>query len=90
MGSGGPGTGSGEACSDAATVQTLRELKRMQPLASDRVFANRRGRAAFPGQAFEQAVREARIDDLRFHDLRHTFASYLPMSGRHWLSWPKR
>lgn len=31
--------------------------------------------------AFEQALRAARIEDFRFHDLRHTAASYLAMSG---------
>ncbi len=31
--------------------------------------------------AFYRAVRRAGIKDFRFHDLRHTFASYLAMSG---------
>ncbi len=32
--------------------------------------------------AFEGACREARVDDSRFHDLRHTCASWLVMRGR--------
>lgn len=59
----------------------LRDLKRVRSVASDLVFANGRGVARFPREAFERAVREAEIEDFRFHDLRHTFASYLLMSG---------
>ena len=32
-------------------------------------------------KAFPKAVRAARIQDFRFHDLRHTFASRLAMEG---------
>lgn len=32
--------------------------------------------------AFEGACREAKIDDLRFHDLRHPCASWFVMKGR--------
>ena len=31
--------------------------------------------------AWETAIRRARIDNFRFHDLRHSAASYLAMSG---------
>jgi integrase len=57
----------------------------------DEVFARRQqasGRV-FPHSrwdtyrsAFERAVEIAKIDDFHFHDLRHTFASWLVMAGR--------
>ncbi len=36
---------------------------------------------AFPRRAWNTALRRAGIPDFRFHDLRHTHASYLAMSG---------
>jgi integrase len=47
------------------------------------LFAGRQGKAAwFPRKAWVTALREAGIQDLRPHDLRHTFGSYLAMLGK--------
>ena len=50
---------------------------------SDHVFSNRDGAAVKSiRNGFEAAVRRARINKhIRFHDLRHTFASHLVMRG---------
>jgi integrase len=61
-------------------VDALRAMPRRIG-ADDFIFAGPRGRAAFPREGWERALREAAIEDFHFHDLRHTFASYLAMSG---------
>ena len=49
---------------------------------SNYVFCNRRGEPFQKVQkGFQSALKRAGIEDFRFHDLRHTFASYLVMSG---------
>lgn len=48
-------------------------------LHSERVFPDINGKMVTV--AFERACKRAGIGDFRFHDLRHTFASYLTMGG---------
>ncbi len=62
-------------------VEVLRAMGQLRRLGCDLVFASRRGIATFPREAWEQALAAAAIEDFRFHDLRHTAASYLAMSG---------
>jgi len=46
------------------------------------VFPSTGHRRAFPGeQSWRQALKRAQVPDFHFHDLRHTFASYMAMSG---------
>ena len=59
----------------------LKELGRIRHLGSDHIFVNSHGANYFPQKPWEDARRDAEIEDFRFHDLRHTAASYLAMSG---------
>ncbi len=61
--------------------ELLQELARVRRIDSDLIFAGPTGKATYPRAAWERALRAAQIDDFRFHDLRHSAASYLAMSG---------
>jgi integrase len=53
----------------------------VQHQGADYVFADARGRAEFPRTEWENALARAEVGDFRFHDLRHSAASYLAMNG---------
>jgi integrase len=60
-------------------LQTLAKVRRLDTAL---VFPRRDGRAPLDlRHAWQQAVRQAGLEDFRFHDLRHCCASYLAMHG---------
>lgn len=60
-----------------------KELRRLRTAAgSEFAFPSERGRPyRHISKGFNRACKRAAITDFRFHDLRHTFASHLVMSG---------
>jgi len=60
----------------------MRQHAKVRRLDTVLVFPDATGRKPLGiREAFEGAVERAGIADFRFHDLRHTFASYLAMNG---------
>jgi integrase len=64
------------------TMEALfRDIRRDQQLGSVYVFGYNEQELKSVKTAFNSAVKRAGIVDFRFHDLRHTFASHMVMSG---------
>ena len=67
---------------NSITYETLVALKRDRKVLAPYVFTTDKGqRFYWLDKVFKRAVKQAGIDDFRFYDFRHTFASRLTMRG---------
>lgn len=65
----------------AAVVAEIKRFGKGEPDALLFGSSRRQGRPMVFGKLFEAALLDARIEDCRFHDLRHSCASYLAQNG---------
>ena len=62
--------------------ELLKDLSKVRRLDTDLLFPGRNPKKPiFIRTPWLEAVKDAGIDDLKFHDLRHSAASYMLMSG---------
>ena len=65
-----------------AALECLKELSKVRRINTKLIFPNRRGDGpAEFRRSWLKALEEAKIQDFKFHDLRHSAASYLAMNG---------
>jgi integrase len=72
------------AIASGPALVELRELAKVRRIDSDLIFPSKRistGKPIVLERPFREALKAAEIEDFRWHDLRHSFASELAMSG---------
>ena len=62
-------------------AQIFKEIRKEQGLTSQYIFTYSKRTISRIDRAFKAALTRANIENFRFHDLRHTFASHLIMRG---------
>ena len=62
-------------------LRLLKEHGKVRRLDDDRVFTNGAGGPYEYAKAFKAACAAAKVENFRFHDLRHSAATYLAMEG---------
>ena len=61
--------------------QAISAMRQAAPLPTDRVFNGSQMVPDYVSQVFARTCRVSGIEDFRFHDLRHTAASWMRMHG---------
>ena len=68
----------------APVVDELRKLQKVRRIDDDVIFTNMKvgeSNSSYFEKAWQKARSNAELEDFRFHDLRHSCASYLAMNG---------